>query len=192
MKKKFGKLVIVSAPSGCGKTTVVRQLLRKNKRCIRSVSYTTRPPRSGEKNGRDYFFISKDEFNAKKRRGFFLETAPVFHYTYGTSKEFVQQYVARGKYVVLIIDIQGMKKVCRRVKGKLPLITIFIMPPSIEELGRRLVMRKTERKSELECRLKMAKKEMAASSLYQYAVVNQRVSQTVKEIEEILKHEYTH
>lgn len=178
---------MISAPSGCGKTTIVKRLLERNQNLARSISYTTRPPRSGEVDGRDYFFISAKEFSSKERNGFFLESATFFDQSYGTSKEFVMDRLSHGLYVVLAIDVQGMKQLRAKVGPEIPTTSIFIMPPSVHALKARLEKRKTETAAEIEERLKIAKKEMAAKSLYDFVVVNQKVDQAVKTIEGIVK-----
>lgn len=182
-----GKLIIISAPSGCGKTTIVERLLERNKDWKRSISYTTRPPRSGEANGHDYFFISEDEFKSKERSGFFLESAKVFGHFYGTSKEFVMNEVSQGNYIVLAIDVQGMKQLRNKLARAIPAVSIFIMPPSLESLKARLEKRKTESGKEIEKRLEIAKREMTERSLYDHMVENRQIDQAVKEIEEIVK-----
>src|SRR3989338_4739284 len=180
------KLIIISAPSGCGKTTIVKRLLERNKNLIRSISYTTRKPREGEQGGRDYFFVSEKEFSDKKKQGFFLESASVFSCSYGTSRSFVMDHVSKGINVVLAIDVQGMKQLHQNCK-EIPVVSIFIMPPSIEILRQRLESRMTETKQQIKDRLKIAKQEMAEKSLYDHVVVNQEVEQAVQEIEEIIK-----
>lgn len=187
MAVKRGKLIVVSAPSGCGKTTIVERLLKRNKSLARSISYTTRAPRGGEENGRDYFFVTKDEFSSLKRRGFFLESAEVFGQSYGTSKQYVLDQIAQGVGVVLTIDVQGMKQLRRQVDREISLATIFIMPPSLRVLKARLAKRKTETKRQIADRLKIAQKEMAARSLYDYVVVNRNIDEAVKEIEAIVQ-----
>ncbi len=107
---KKGKLIVISAPSGCGKTTIVERLILRHPDLKRSISYTTRSPRAGEVSGRDYFFISRDEFIEKKKKNFFLESAEVFGQHYGTSKEFVADHINRGMSVILAVDVQGMKQ----------------------------------------------------------------------------------
>ena len=187
MAQKRGRLIVISAPSGCGKTTIVARLLERNKHLARSISYTTRPARAGEINGRDYFFISQNEFEAKKRENFFLESAEVFGCSYGTSKEFVMNHLAQGKDMILAIDVQGMKQLRNQLNQEIQKVSIFIMPPSLAELKVRLEKRRTETKQEVDNRLKIAEQEMAERSLYDFVVVNQAVDQAVKEIEELVK-----
>ena len=187
MAQKRGKLIVISAPSGCGKTTIVERLLERNKNLARSISYTTRSARTGEANSRDYFFVSEEDFEAKKQKNFFLESAKVFGASYGTSKAFVMDHLAQGKDMVLAIDVQGMKQLRAKANREIPMVSIFIMPPSLAELKARLEKRKTETKQEIHERLKIAEQEMNERSLYDFVVVNQTVDQAVKEIEGIVK-----
>ena len=187
MAAKQGELVVISAPSGCGKTTIVERLLKRNAQLVRSISYTTRSPRRGEINGRDYFFVSDKEFSVKKRKGFFLESARVFNHSYGTSREFAMDHLSRGLSVVLAIDVQGMKQLRARAGKGIQMASIFIMPPSLSVLRHRLEKRKTESKREIDKRLKIAEKEMAERRLYDFMVVNRKINQAVKEIEGIVK-----
>jgi guanylate kinase len=182
-----GRLIVISAPSGAGKTTIVERLLRRNKNLKRSISYTTRTPRKGEINKRDYFFVSRKEFLSQKKKGFFLESAEVFGRFYGTSKKFVLEKIKRGLDLILAIDVQGMKQLGRKKGREIPMISIFLMPPSISILKKRLEKRKTETKSQIEQRLQMAKREIKERSRYDFVIVNRKVAEAVKRIEEILK-----
>jgi guanylate kinase len=182
-----GRLIVISAPSGAGKTTVVERLLRSNRNLRRSVSFTTRPKRPNEKNGRDYFFVSRKEFLAKKKKGFFLEFARVFGCFYGTSEKFVLDRIKRGFDLILAVDVQGMRQLEKK-RAKIPTVSIFLMPPSLKVLKKRLERRNTEGKNQIEKRLKVAKREIKACRRYDFIVVNQKLDQAVKEIEGILKH----
>ena len=184
---KKGKLIVISAPSGCGKTTLVERLLQLNQNLIRSVSYTTRPPRAGESNGKDYFFISREEFLEKRENDFFLESAEVFGQYYGTSRDFVTDHIQRGSDVVLAIDVQGMKQLKKKAGPNLSMISIFIMPPSEDALRKRLRNRNTETEEEILKRLEVAREEMKARSLYDVTLVNNEVDQAVESIEEVIK-----
>ena len=186
-KKKFGRLIIISAPSGAGKTTVVEALLAASPELKRSVSYTTRSPRGGEKKGIDYHFISKEEFLRRRKHGFFLEWAKVFSQFYGTSKAACLDWMARGSSVVLTIDVQGMRKLKKKLSGKVPLVTIFLMPPSMAVLKDRLFNRKTDRPAEIQRRLRIAEGEIQARREYDYVVVNRRVNDSVRRLKRILK-----
>ena len=185
-RKKEGRLIIISAPSGTGKTTIVNRLLRRTKRLKRSVSYTTRKPRDGEVDKKDYFFTTRRDFLSKKSRGFFLEWASVFDKFYGTSEARCVEGMQKGFDVVLTIDVQGMRKIKHRMKNKVRLITIFVMPPSLSVLKERLMHRKTDSAAEIKKRLRIAKKEMKARAEYDYVVVNRNVESSVKQIKKIL------
>ena len=177
--------MIVSAPSGCGKTTIVEALLRTRGRFKRSVSYTTRKPRAGEKKRRDYHFISRESFLHKRQAGFFLEWARVFGRFYGTSKVFCEKWISNGHDVVLTIDVQGMQKVKRRFGKCFPIVSIFIVPPSIDVLRKRLTKRGTDSEAEIEKRLREAKKEIKQQSHYDFVVKNRTVSQSVRDINKV-------
>lgn len=184
---KAGRLIVISAPSGCGKTTIVERLLARNKHLTRSVSYTTRSPRAGEKNGIDYFFISRQAFEDKLKKKFFLEHATLFGEYYGTAKTFVMEKIADHKDCILAIDVQGGKQLIKQSGNDIPVISIFVMPPSLEVLEGRLRKRSTETEEEIRKRLTVAKQEMAERSLYDHVVVNEEVENAVRKIEEILK-----
>lgn len=187
MAQKRGKLIVVSAPSGCGKTTVVERLLWRNPNLVRSISYTTRPPRPAEADGKDYFFVSEDEFQEKRKKGFFLEWAKVFGRFYGTSREFVEAQLVQGRDVVLAIDVQGARQLRKTVPSEFRPVFIFMMPPSKIALKRRLAKRHTETKGEVEERLRVAEEEMGESSHYDHVVVNRRIDQTVKAVEGVIQ-----
>jgi len=187
MGQKQPKLIVISAPSGAGKTTILDRLLEKREDLTRSISYTTRQPRTGEQNGKDYFFVSTEEFDTKKRENFFLESATVFGASYGTPRDDVLRQMKTGKSVVLAIDVQGMTQVRKSVKDKIPMVSIFVVPPSMEVLKDRLSGRKTETQAEIDTRLKIAEHEMVFRHQYDFQVVNEDLNEAVREIEEILK-----
>ncbi|MBN2479685.1 MAG: guanylate kinase [Parachlamydiales bacterium] len=166
---KKGLFFIVSAPSGCGKTTLVRKLTKEFDCVIESVSYTTRKPRINEVNGKDYFFISEEEFEKKIQKEDFLEYAKVFDNFYGTDKKLVEKLLLDKKHVVLVIDVQGAMK----LKSKIDAVYIFISPPSIQELRNRMNVRCMDDSIEIEKRLKIAKKELKQIPNYDYNIVNQ-------------------
>ena len=182
-----GLLIIISAPSGCGKTTLVDRLLKRHPDWVRSISTTTRPPRVGEKDGEDYFFVAPQRFEQMEAKEEFLESAKVFDYVYGTPKAYVMRSLQEGKKIILAIDIQGMKKVKKAVQKKIPFVTIFVLPPSVKVLRERLEGRKTETPEEIQRRIELAQDEIKAASLYDYTVVNQNLEQTVFEIEDIIE-----
>jgi guanylate kinase len=165
-----GLVFIVSAPAGTGKTTLVRMLTEEFKCVVESVSCTTRLPRHGEIPGKDYHFLSLEQFKERIDKLDFLEYAEVFGNMYGTSKEYVECQQRMGKHVILVIDTQGAMKL--KEQG-FPAIFIFVSPPSIEELRQRLLKRKTEDEQTLNQRLSWATKEMNLSSRYDYLIMNQ-------------------
>ncbi|MFH2060752.1 MAG: guanylate kinase [Pseudomonadota bacterium] len=164
-----GKLFVVSAPSGAGKTTLIQHVLKRFPALSYSISSTTRSPRKTEKEGRDYFFISPEEFEKKIEQGQWLEWAKVHDNYYGTSKQIVQTCLSRGESLLLDIDVQGAAQV---MASDLDPVTIFIMPPSIEVLARRLENRGTDTREVIEKRLKNAIAEMEQSKRYQYQLIN--------------------
>ncbi|MBI4431252.1 MAG: guanylate kinase [Candidatus Omnitrophica bacterium] len=182
-KARGGLLIVLSAPSGAGKTTVVNKWLQKDRRLWRSVSATTRPRRNGERNGRDYFFLSKSQFVRKIKTGQFLEWARVFGSYYGTPRGPVRRRRLKGYDVVLVIDVKGAFKVMREQK----VFSIFLMPPSLKELARRLGGRNTDSSNEQRKRLSLAKKEMTYARHYDAVVVNRKLGWTVSEIMDLVK-----
>ncbi|HDQ26681.1 MAG TPA: guanylate kinase [bacterium] len=183
--KRAGIVFVVSAPSGAGKTTVIREFLKKHKRdFVLSVSATTRPPRNGEKDGRDYYFFSEDKFKKFIEQGKFLEHARVVGNRYGTLKKTVINSAENGKNVIMDVDVQGMKSIKKRLPES---VAIFLKPPSFEELKKRLEGRKTESRESLAKRLKLAKKELKEEQKYDYIVVNKELGKAVEDLEEILK-----
>ena len=161
--------MIISAPSGSGKTTLCNNLTRSLKGIARSVSCTTRQPRPGERRGRDYHFITKKDFLEKKRRDYFIEWARYFGNFYGTPKRHIIKTVRNGRDVLLSIDVQGQAKIKKVFPES---VSIFIMPPSLLELKKRLNKRRTDSISQIQRRLQIAKKEMSLVKRYDYIVVN--------------------
>ncbi len=182
-----GKLVIVSGPSGVGKSTLLARVLAESQLPLAmSVSATTRPPRPGEKNGVDYYFLSQQEFAARCRQGEFLECFEVFGkgHWYGTLASEVGPRLERGLWVILEIDVKG----ARAVSEKHPqAITIFIAPGSTEELERRLRGRETEDEAAIRRRLTQARQELAAAGSYQHCVINDDLDRAVSEFCNLLK-----
>ena len=177
-KGKSGSLFIVSAPSGAGKSTLCRAARKRVPALIYSVSHTTRAPRAREKNGVDYYFISHAEFEKKIRENAWAEWAKVHGHYYGTSAELLHHYLAEGRPVLLDIDVAGTRQILERFPDS---ITIFIMPPSLAELERRLKKRGAEDAATIEKRLKNADAEMARRDLYRYIIVNDQLSQAIEE-----------
>lgn len=179
---KHGKLFILSAPAGTGKTTLVHMLTHEFPTVVASISFTTRAPRQGEVDGIDYFFISREEFNSKIEAGEFLEHVELYGECYGTSRPWVEKQLSRGNHVILVIDVQG----ARLLRGKVEAVAIFVSPPSLEELARRLKRRKTEEESVIEKRLAWAKKEMEAQNEYNYRIVNDDLAVSYQVLRSIL------
>lgn len=183
-EKKTGHIIVISGPSGAGKGTVVKKLLEKNKKIALSISMTTREPRKGEIEGKDYYYVTKEHFLKEIDNGNFLEYANVYGTNYyGTPKDKVMNYINKGIDVILEIDING----AIQVKEKFPeTIFIFIMPPSMKELKQRLIIRDSETPEKLLNRFKTAYKEINEAKKYNYVVINDKVNSAVKKIEAIL------
>lgn len=184
---RHGKLIVLSGPSGVGKSTVVRQVLEECGQGLKlSVSATTRPPRPGETDGVDYHFLSDAEFTRRREAGEFLECIEVFGrgHWYGTLWSEVRSSLAAGQWVILEIDVDGAKDVLRDFPAA---ISIFIGPESLEELERRLRSRGTETEEAIQRRLAVARHELAMADNYQYNVINISVEETVTEIYAILQ-----
>ncbi len=186
-QRKTGQLIIVSAPSGSGKDTVVKKLMEKSTVPIWvSVSATSREPRNGEVEGKDYYFLSKDDFKEKIDEGFFLEYAEYAGNYYGTPKKYIKEKLDQGIDVILIIEIQGAKK----VKEMLPeSLLIFIMPPSLKTLVKRLKRRGTDSNEKIIERFHTAYKEINEVTKYNYVVVNDILDDAVDKVDAIIKAE---
>ncbi|HEY3425647.1 MAG TPA: guanylate kinase [Negativicutes bacterium] len=178
-----GILIVLSGPSGTGKGTICRELLCSYPNLHYSISATTRPPREGETNGVNYWFISQEEFQAKIKADELLEWAEVYGNYYGTLRCYVNELLVSGKNVILEIDTQG----AMQVKTKFPQgIFIFIVPPSLDELANRIYKRGTDTRESIRKRLNCASSELAYVHHYQYVVVNDEVPKAVHKIEAII------
>lgn len=181
--KKKGILTVISGPSGCGKDTVTQELLRKRKNIWLSVSCTSRLPRPNEENGKDYYFLTREEFKQKIDNGEMLEYAEYSDNYYGTPKEYIKSHLDNGEDVILVIEIQG----AMQLKELLPeTLFIFILPPSMDELKRRLENRNTETKDKIDKRFKRAYAEINEVSKYNYVVVNDEIEIAANKIDAIL------
>lgn len=179
-------LIVLSGPSGVGKSTILRNLLDRHPQRLRlSISATTRPPRPSETDGIDYYFLSDDEFTRRRQQGDFLECCEVFGHGhwYGTLLDEVTPSRNAEKWVVLDIDVEGAEKVRGRFPG---VLSIFLRPRSDEELERRLRARGTESEDAIQRRLNVARHELARADQYQYQVINDTVDRAVADIEQIL------
>lgn len=179
-----GDVFIISAPSGSGKTTICRKLVERVENLELSVSYTTRPRRPGEVDGRDYYFIDDAKFDKMKVCNEFLEDAAVYGHRYGTSREAVRSIVSRGADVLLEIDVQGG----RQVKAALPeAVPVAIFPPGIGALRERLFGRGRDTREEMESRLRAAAREIRELLEYEYLVVNDDLEAAVSRVEWIVR-----
>ncbi|MFO7962508.1 MAG: guanylate kinase [Desulfobacterales bacterium] len=179
-----GRLFVISAPSGAGKTTLCRVLLEHFPDMVYSVSATTRKPRKEETHGVDYFFISREEFEEKIRQQKWAEWARVHDHYYGTSVECIERHIAQGENVLLDIDVQGTRQILRRYPDS---ITIFILPPSIEALRERMVKRGTDDFEVIEKRMQSAKEEMAQKDMYRHVIVNDTLEDAAAELISLVK-----
>jgi len=172
-------VVVISGPSGVGKTSIVKRLLERLPWLVLSVSATTRPPRPGERDGVDYHFISEKEFRRLIERGEMLEWAEVFGHLYGTPRSELEKAEKTGRVLLLDIEVDGVEQLRRQgIEG----LYIQIVPPSMEELENRLRRRATESEQQLRERLKRAKKELAKSHLFDVQVVNDTLEEAVEEV----------
>ena len=183
-KKSKGLLIVVSGPSGAGKDTICNRIVNEMKDTKISISMTSREPRGKEKEGVDYYFVTKEEFEDRIKKNEFLEYAIVHNNQYyGTPKTKLEEDINNGKNVILVIDIQGALKVKEIVKEAL---FIFIMPPTMEELKNRLIKRNTETKDKILERFKTAYNEINEFTKYNYVVVNDKVEKAVEKVKSII------
>jgi guanylate kinase len=181
--KNKGILFVVSGPSGAGKTTLYREAASSLPNLKHSVSYTTRRPRPGEVNDRDYTFINRNEFKGMIDRGEFAEWAEIHGKLYGTSKKRLEETMDSGIDVILDIDVQGAEQLKKKYQGG---VYIFVLPPSLEVLEKRLQKRMVNSKEEIEKRLKVAAKEIKRYREYDYVIVNNILEDALKELSAII------
>jgi len=186
-KIKKGLLFVVSAPSGTGKTTLCRAMVRIFPDLHYSISHTTRPPRPGDANGRDYYFVSPEVFQEMINGNEFAEWAEIYGHRYGTSRSLLERFRQEGQDVILDIDGQGARQLRQK---DLPGIFIFLLPPSWAELERRLTNRKTEGKTALRERLRKAKAEMAEARWYDYMIINDEIKKAAEQLKAIILSEH--
>jgi len=186
-----GLIFVISGPSGSGKTTLLTNLLKSKdlkNRLVKPISITTRPKRSGEKNGKDYFFVSQKQFKQEKQAKKILEWTRYLSYYYATPKDFVERQLRKKKNLILSLDLRGALRV-RRLYPK-NTITIFILSPSLAVLRDRIEKRCNKtKKAEIQKRLKLAEKEIQASDRYDYRLVNQDLDETVRQLKDIVLRE---
>ncbi len=178
-----GSLFTIVAPSGAGKTSLVRALLGQRPGIELSISFTTRSPRPAETNGKDYVFVDRAEFERRRQAGEFLEWAQVHGNLYGTSRRWIEERIAQGADIVLEIDWQGAEQVARLYPDA---IGIFIAPPSIDELRRRLVARGQDAPATIDARIAAARAELAQARRFQYVIINQEFASALQELTSVV------
>ncbi len=182
---KTGKIVIISSPSGGGKTTICNRLRELNPEYRFSISYTTRSRRADEVNGREYVFVSDEEFEKLEREGFFAETARVHLYRYGTPHGPLQEALHTGQVIMLDVDVQGAESIRKAYPREA--LTMFILPPSADELKSRLTRRGTETENQLQVRLNNAIAEMNEKDRFDYIIVNKDINVAVSAADHMIK-----
>ena len=179
-----GSIIVISAPSGAGKSTLIKRLMAASPGLGFSVSYTTRAPRATEKDGRDYFFVSRKVFERMARRGEFVEWADVYGHLYGTAHKQLQAAQKAGQDILLDIDVKGHQQVRQRLPEA---VSVFILPPSFPELSRRLRDRHSDAPEEIERRLETAREEIAHWVEYDYLVVNDHLKDATQALRAIVR-----
>ena len=184
-RNQIGKIVIISGPSGVGKSTICKEIVKRLDNAYLNISATTRPPGQGEVNGREYWFISEKEFHQRLDKGLLLEHAEVFGHLYGTPKDKVEEALQAGKTVILEIDVQGGKQ----IKGIYPeAVMIFILPPEKKQLAERLNNRGRDDASTAAKRLRLAEEEIEQGrKFYEYKVVNDNLEDAINEVMKIIQ-----
>jgi len=187
IKKKEGLIIVISAPSGAGKTTLCKRLLQTSSLFVYSVSFTTRPPRKNEIEGVDYYFVSRGEFKKMIEKGEFVEWAEVHGQLYGTSGKLLNRVIEGGKEVVLDVDVKGGVQIKKNYPYS---VLIFLLPPSWEELEKRLRSRGTEDERKIKERIERAKKEVEYAPYYDYLVINDDINKALEDLLAIIKAEH--
>ncbi len=188
MKKlRKGMMVVLSSPSGAGKTTLCKKIIELDKKIKMSISVTTRPKRKSENEGVDYFFKSKKDFIDLQNKNFFIETARVFNYFYGTPKKYVEKELLNGKDILFDIDWQGTQKLADYSRSDL--VSIFILPPSTKILKQRLKKRAEDSNEIVRNRMKKAKSEISHWIEYDYVLINDNIEECTRKLLEIIKGE---
>ena len=180
---KKGELIVFAAPSGAGKSSLIKEIISNNENIELSVSATTRSPREGEIHGKDYFFITDDEFNDLKKKDAFIESADVHGHQYGTLKAFVEEKLENDISVVLDIDVQGFIQISNSIKE---VISIFIIPPSLDELKKRLILRGLDADDVINRRMENAIKELKHAKNFDHIVLNDDFNRAFNDITSII------
>ncbi len=182
MKKK-GMIIIVSAPSGAGKTSICDALIKEDKNIVYSVSTTTRQPREGEKNGVEYYFVDDKKFKEMVKKNVFVEWAKVHNHFYGTSKKVLEQTINKGKDILLDIDVQGAVKIKKQYKDAL---MIFITTPTLKILKQRLIKRNKDSMEVIKTRIENAKKELTYMPKYDYLILNDKLDESIENAKSVI------
>lgn len=183
MPRKKGHIFVISAPSGCGKTSLIKALLKEDRLLVHPPSFTTRVKRKGETGGKDYYFISGSEFKHRLVKGDFLEWSRPFGQYYATSKKAVLDNIRKGKDVILSLDFNGASFIRRNFKES---VSIYLLPPSLRALRQRLIGRMTDRSSEIKKRLNRVKSDTCNIRKYDYVVVNDSFREAVRKLKSII------
>ena len=181
------KIIIISSPSGAGKTTLCKMILKKVKNVILSISYTSRNMRLNEVNGRDYYFVSKEKFSHLENNNYFIETSSNFNNLYGSPIMNIRKSNSINKNILFDIDWRGARKI-RKNFYKKDIVDIFILPPSVKELKKRLIKRGRDSKNEIKLRLSYALDEIKHYNEYSYVLINQNIHNTANDIIDIIKY----
>lgn len=184
MEKKKGAIIVISAPSGTGKTTIVKNILNEFPELVFSVSATTRKKRQNEINGVDYFFLSEKEFKEKIENDEFIEWEKVYDYFYGTLKKYIDDNINSGKSVILEIDVKGALEVKKKYKDA---VLVFLLPPSFEELVARLKNRQTENDEDIKKRIERAKMELSCKDKFDYLIENKDLEIAILNTKSLIK-----
>ena len=182
--ERRGITLVLSSPSGAGKTSLSRKLLERNKKLFLSVSCTTRPPRPGEINESDYFFIEESKFNEMQKNNEFLESAKVFDHCYGTPKKPIMDALDSGMDILFDIDWQGTQELMNSLQDDL--IKVFVLPPSAKELERRLLQRNQDSDEIVKGRMSKASNEISHYAEYDYIIINENFEESLSKIESII------
>lgn len=180
-----GKLIVISAPSGSGKTTIAREIMKRNPSLGFSVSATTRPMRPGEREGKDYFFLSREEFQDLVEQDAFVEWEEIYGDSYGTLKREIDRALARGEHMLFDVDVKGALSIKRRYPDAL---LIFIQPPDMEVLKQRLMGRKTEDQIALARRLERVPMELEKAEEFNHRIVNDDLERAIAKVQQIVEH----
>lgn len=184
MKKRDGNIIVLSAPSGTGKTTIIRSILKILPDVVYSISATTREKRTNEQDGVDYFFISEEAFQQKINNHEFVEWEKVYDYFYGTPKSFVEKVISEEKSILLEVDVKGALSIKKVYPDA---IMVYLLPPSLEELEKRLRERKTESETDFQKRIERAKMELSLKEKFDYFIVNNNLNTAISELKDLIE-----